>query len=146
MAHVGEPGPTRTARYLLALYIAEHRASPPVSPGRIAEMLDRSPAATTEMLKRLATDGLVAREPYEGATLTDAGRERAADLHETYVALSWFFRDVLDLDAYECEAMEMAGLVSPAVAERLTHLLFEDAEIDTEAHLDDLGASPTRAE
>lgn len=146
MAHVGEPGSTRTARYLLALYIAEHRESPPISPGRIAEMLDRSPAATTEMLQRLAADGLVSREPYEGATLTDAGRERASDLHETYVALSWFFRDVLDLDAYEREAMEMAGLVSPVVAERLAHLLFEDLDVDTEAHSDDLGVPPTRVE
>ena len=146
MAHVGEPGSTRTARYLLALYIAEHRASPPISPGRIAETLDRSPAATTEMLQRLAADGLVAREPYEGATLTEAGRERAAELHETYVALSWFFRDVLDLDAYEREAMEMAGLVSPAVAERLAHLLFEDAEVDTETPPDGLGASARHAE
>ncbi len=146
MAHVGEPESTRTARYLLALYIAEHRASPPISPGRIAEMLDRSPAATTEMLQRLAADGLVDREPYEGATLTDVGRERAGELHETYVALSWFFRDVLDLDAYEREAMKMAGLVSPAVAERLAHLLFEDLDVDIEARPDDLGVPPTRAE
>jgi len=146
MAPVGDPESTRTARYLLALYIAEHRASPPISPGRVAEMLDRSPAATTEMLQRLAADGLVSREPYEGSTLTDAGRERARELHETYVALSWFFRDVLDLDAYEREAMEMAGLISPAVAERLVHLLFEDAEVDAEARLDDVGVSPTHAE
>ncbi|WP_123619455.1 metal-dependent transcriptional regulator [Halorubrum sp. CSM-61] len=146
MAHVGEPGSTRTARYLLALYIAEHRASPPISPGRIAGMLDRSPAATTEMLQRLASDGLVDREPYEGATLTEAGRARAGDLHETYVALSWFFRDVLDLDAYEREAMEMAGLVSPAVAERLARLLFEDLDVDTDASPDDLGVPPTHAE
>ncbi|WP_200530356.1 metal-dependent transcriptional regulator [Halorubrum sp. LN27] len=146
MAHVGEPGSARTARYLLALYIAEHRASPPISPGRIAEMLDRSPAATTEMLQRLAADGLVAREPYEGATLTDAGRERAEALHETYVALSWFFRDVLDLDAHEREAMEMAGLVSPAVAERLAHLLFEDLDVDAEARSNDLGVPRTRPE
>ncbi|EMA61534.1 metal-dependent transcriptional regulator [Halorubrum kocurii] len=142
MADVGESGSTRTARYLLALYIAEHRTSPPVAPGRVAETLDRSPAAATEMLQRLAADGLVVREPYEGATLTDAGRARASDLHETYVALSWFFRDVLGLDEHEREAMELAGLVSPAVAERLAHLLFED--LDGEARSDDSDASPTR--
>lgn len=142
MADVGESGSTRTARYLLALYIAEHRTSPPVAPGRVAETLDRSPAATTEMLQRLAADGLVVRVPYEGATLTDAGRARASDLHETYVALSWFFRDVLGLDEHEREAMELAGLVSPAVAERLAHLLFE--YLDGEAQPDDSGASPTR--
>lgn len=118
---------TREAEYLLALYVAEHRSSPPVSPGRIADALGRSPAATTEMLQRLEGRGLVAREPYDGAALTDAGRERAADLHETYVALSWFFRDALGLDGHEREAMEMAGLVSPTVADRLVDLLLDDA-------------------
>jgi DtxR family Mn-dependent transcriptional regulator len=115
------------AEYLLALYIAEHRSSPPVPPGRIADAVGRSPASATEMLKRLESRGLVTREPYEGAALTEAGRERAAEVHETYVALSWFFRDVLGLDAHEREAMEMAGLVSPTVADRLAALLLEDA-------------------
>ncbi|WP_281193776.1 metal-dependent transcriptional regulator [Halorubrum sp. F4] len=128
---------TRTARYLLALYIAEHRSSPPIPSGRVAELVDRSPAAATEMLQRLETDGLVDLEPYRGATLTDAGRERAADLHEAYVALSWFFRDVLDLDAHEHEAMEMAGLLSAEVADRLVHLLVDgDGRPDVDARLD----------
>jgi DtxR family Mn-dependent transcriptional regulator len=119
---------TQTAQYLLALYIAEQRRSPPIPTGHLAEMLDRSPAATTEMLQRLEADGFVTREPYQGVTLTDAGRERGRELHETYVALSWFFRSVLDLDAHEREAMEMAGLMSPSVAQRLTTLLLDGAE------------------
>ncbi len=101
-----------------------------MSPGRVAELVDRSPAAATEMLQRLEADGLVDREPYRGATLTDAGREHASDLHETYVALSWFFRDVLDLDAHEREAMEMAGLLSPDVADRLVTLLVDGGDRD----------------
>ncbi|VTT86539.1 iron-dependent repressor [Halorubrum sp. DM2] len=116
---------TRETEYLLALYIAEHRSSPPVPPGRIADAVGRSPAATTEMLQRLERRGLVAREPYDGVALTDAGRERAEDRHEAYVALSWFFRDVLGLDAHEREAMEMAALVSPTVANRLVDLLLD---------------------
>ncbi|QLH83063.1 metal-dependent transcriptional regulator [Halosimplex pelagicum] len=118
----------RVPQYLLAIYIAEHRRSPPVPPGRMAEMLDRSPAAATEMCQRLADDGLVAYEPYEGVTLTEAGRERAEQLHETYVTVSWFFRGVLDLDDHETEAMELAGLVSPMVAERLAATLPSDPE------------------
>jgi DtxR family Mn-dependent transcriptional regulator len=112
-----------TAQYLLALYIAEQRGSPPVSSGEVADLVDRSQATATQMLQDLETDGVLTYEPYEGATLTDAGRARAADVHETYVTLSWFFRSVLDLEAYESEAMEMAGLIDPAVAERLTELL-----------------------
>lgn len=114
-------------QYLLAIYIAEHRRSPPVPPGRLAEMLDRSPSSATEMCQRLAEDGLVSYEAYEGVTLTESGRARAARLHETYVTVSWFFRGVLDLDEYETEAMELAGLVSPTVAERLAATLPTDA-------------------
>lgn len=113
----------RTPRYLLAVYIEQHRRNPPIPPGDVAEMVGRSPAATTEMLQRLEDEGLVSYEPYEGVTLTESGRERATTLHETYVTVSWFFRNVLDLDDYETEAMELAGLVSPTVAERLAAML-----------------------
>ncbi len=44
------------------------------------------------------------------------------------MTVSWFFRGVLDLDDYESEAMEMAGLVSPMVAERLAATLPCDAD------------------
>ncbi|KZX47358.1 MULTISPECIES: metal-dependent transcriptional regulator [Haloarcula] len=118
----------RTApEYLLAIYIAQHRDDPPVAPGELGEMLDRSPAAVTEMCQRLAEDGLVSYEPYDGVTLTESGREEATELHETYVTVSWFFRGVLDLDDHETEAMELAGLVSPMVAERLAATLPCDA-------------------
>ncbi|ELZ54637.1 MULTISPECIES: metal-dependent transcriptional regulator [Halorubrum] len=117
---------TSETEYLLALYIAEQRSSPPVPPGRIADAVGRSPAATTEMLQRLEDRGLVDRKPYDGVALTEAGRERAADRHEAYVALSWFFRDALGLDAHEREAMEMSGLVSPTVADRLVDLLLDE--------------------
>lgn len=114
------------AAYLIALYAAERDASGPVPPGRIADELDRSPSAVTEMLQRLEARGLVEREPYEGATLTEEGRETAAELHETYRTLTRFFRDVLGVDAYEREARRLAGSVSPTVAERLRATLLSD--------------------
>ena len=43
-------------------------------------------------------EGLLTDEPSEGAMLTEAGRRRGAELHETYVTLPWFFRGVLDLE------------------------------------------------
>ncbi|MFC7138084.1 HAMP domain-containing protein [Halobaculum litoreum] len=102
------------AQYLLALYICEYRHDSPVRTGTIADRLDRTPASATEMMKDLAADGLVEYEPYKGAALTPSGRDRAAELHETYVALSWFFRGVLELDDYERQALEIAGMLSPA--------------------------------
>jgi DtxR family Mn-dependent transcriptional regulator len=119
---------SRASQYLLAIYIAQQRDGPPVQPGTLAEMLERSPASATEMCQRLADDGLVSYEPYEGVTLTESGQERASELHETYATVSWFFRSVLDLDDYETEAMEMAGLVSPSVAQRLAATLPHDTE------------------
>jgi DtxR family Mn-dependent transcriptional regulator len=75
------------------------------------------------MLQRLDDRGLVAYEPYKGATLTTAGRDRAAELHESYVTLSWFFRSVLDLETHESEAMEVAGVIDPSVTDRLRTIL-----------------------
>ncbi|ELZ38190.1 iron-dependent repressor [Halorubrum distributum JCM 10247] len=107
----------------------------------MAETLDRSPATVTETFQRLDEDGLVEYEAYNGVTLTDAGRERAGELHETYVTISWFFQSLLELDDYEKEAMELAGLVSPTVAERLTDTL----PIETDAPSHSEGANPSAA-
>ncbi|MDZ5812797.1 metal-dependent transcriptional regulator, partial [Halorubrum sp. AD140] len=46
-----------------------------------------------------------------------------------YVTLSWFFRAVLGLDAHERQAMRMADLVSPVVADRLAETLASTEEI-----------------
>ena len=99
------------------------RGEPPVASGVVADRLDKSPPSVTEIVQRLDDQGLVVYEPYEGATLTDAGRERGTDLHQSYVTLSWFFRSVLELETHESEAMEPAGVIDPTVSERLTTVL-----------------------
>lgn len=114
---------SRGDQYLLAVYIESQRSGVPVSSGAVADRLDRSPSSVTEMLQRLDDRGLATYEPYAGATLTDAGRNRARDLHESYVTLSWFFRSVLELETHESEAMELAGVIDPSVADRLTTVL-----------------------
>jgi DtxR family Mn-dependent transcriptional regulator len=119
----GDPAMSARSQYLLGLYIAEHRHGAPVSPGVVGEMLGRSPAAVIESFREYEEEGLLTYEPYEGASLTEASRREAGALHESYVILSWFFRSVLDLDEYETEAMEMAGLVSTDIAERLASTL-----------------------
>lgn len=119
-------------QYLLVLYIADHRDESPVSPGRVAERLDRSAATAAEMFRKLDADGLVTYEPYEGVTLTDAGRGRAEEFHETYVLLSWFFRSVLELDDHEGKAIEMAAVMDREVAARLVGTLPYDADVSAE--------------
>ncbi len=110
----------------------------------VAETLDRTQGTVTETFRRLEDDGLVTYEPYDGVTLTDRGRERAAQLHETYATVLWFFRSVLDLDDHEAEAMELAGLVSPTVAERLAATL--PTEVESEPQRDRDGSGPAATE
>lgn len=125
---------TGASQYLLVLYIAEQESGAPVSPGEVAAVVDRSPAATTEMFQRLADRGLVTHEPYEGATLTASGRETATELYETYRTLSTFFDEVLDIEDAEREAMRLAGAVSPTVAERLASTLLAETDSDSSHH------------
>lgn len=129
---------TGASQYVLVLYVAERRRPAPIPSGEVAEAVGRSPAATTEMLQRLDDRGLVTYEPYEGATLTDGGRETAEELHETYGILSRFFRDVLELEGYHEEAMQLAGTVSPTVADRLASILPPEEGTDAS----DDGAEP----
>jgi len=125
------------AQYLLAVYILGHREEPPIRTNAVAETLDRSPATVTETFQRLDREGLVTYESYKGVTLTDAGRDRAAELHEAYVTVSWFFRSVLELEDYEAEAMNLAGLVSPTVAQRLAATLPTEIDTPSKADVDD---------
>jgi DtxR family Mn-dependent transcriptional regulator len=117
--------------YLIVIYAAEQEDETPIAPGRIADAVERSPAATTEMLQRLDDRGLVVHEPYEGTELTAEGRATAADLYETYRTLARFFREVLDLEDPDGEAMELAGSVSSRVTERLAAVLLEGADSQT---------------
>ncbi len=116
-------------QYLLAVYIAEERDGPPVPSGVVADAVDRSPGTVTEAFQNLAEEGAVSYEPYEGATLTEAGRGRAEELHEAYVTLSWFFRSALDLEDHEAQAMELAATVSPDVAQQLATTLLEEGSL-----------------
>lgn len=105
--------------YLLTVYELTETAGEPVSTGRIASSVGRSPAATTEMVQRLETQGLVDHEPYEGVRLTAAGRDRASELFDRYETVCRFFDEVLDIDDHRREAAAVVGTVSPAVVTRL---------------------------
>ena len=121
---------TDASQYLLVCYLAAQEGREPVSPGYVADELERSPSVTTETLQRLERRGYLSYEPYEGATLTEQGREAAADLHERYAVLSTFFGEVLELETPHREAMELAGTVSPLVTERVAETLLEDGSDD----------------
>lgn len=68
---------TGVSHYLLVLHLAEERDSPPISSGHVADAVDRSPAATTEMLQRLESDGYLTYEPAVGLSLSAAFARRS---------------------------------------------------------------------
>lgn len=110
------------------IYAAGKREDGRVAPGEIADAVGRSPSATAEMLRRLEERGLAVREPYDGATLTEGGRETAEELYGTYAVLSQFFREVIGLDDHDREAMRIDGDVIPVVTERLASTLLSGVE------------------
>lgn len=120
-----------TPQYVLAVYLLARADEAPVATGAIAEAVDRSNAAATEMVQRLESRGLVTYEPYEGVALTDAGEEMGRELFGTYETLSRFFEDVLGLADHEREAMELAGAIDPVVADRLASTLLDDVNGET---------------
>lgn len=132
---------TGAAQYLLVLYRAERDSGTPVSPGHVADAVGRSPSATTEMLQRLQRRGLVTHEPYEGASLTADGRERAEELYGTYRTLARFFDEVLDIDEYEREAMALTGAISPDVIDRLAATLLDESDVSEVQPLRDGGSA-----
>lgn len=120
----------RTAAYLVVVHTLELDTGAPVPTGLVARALDRSPAAATGMIQRLAEDGLVQHEPYTGVELTESGRARAVPLSETHETLCRFFRDVLSLDedTYPQEALSLAGVVDPQIADRLETTVLASAD------------------
>lgn len=100
-----------------------------VRTGELAEKLGVSPASVTEMLRRLATKGMVLYTPYKGAQLTDKGlvhgkrmkrRHRLAEL-------------LLELLPFEGNHHETACRLEHAINDELEvclSILFLDKKVD----------------
>ena len=63
--------------YLKAIYLLEAKTGKPVPASKLAERLAVAPASVTEMVQRLARDGLVKHVRYRGVSLTGRGRRAA---------------------------------------------------------------------
>lgn len=95
----------------------------------LASALAVSAPSATEMTKKLAGRGLVAREPYRGVALTDDGRRVALELIRHHRLLEQFLVAELGVPIAEAHAE----------AERLEHVLSERVE----AHIDAALGHPT---
>lgn len=132
-------------QYLRTMYLLEQLEDPPVSTGRVADVLEVSPASANEMIGKLAADGRVEHEKYQGATLTEAGEARAREVLQTYCILERFLVNVLGVVEYHAEAASLEAVIDETVAERLDTIIDRrsecpecfDVEADRCAYLED---------
>lgn len=90
----------------------------------IAENLTVHKSTVTAALRALAAKGLLEYSPYEHATLTAGGLERAQRVSEQHGRLRRFLAEVLLLDEQTAEinACRMEHAMDPDVVERLARL------------------------
>ncbi|MFP4218515.1 MAG: metal-dependent transcriptional regulator [Salinarchaeum sp.] len=103
---------------LKALFHLEEHADTPVTTSVLAESLGKAAPTVTNTLDTLETEGLVEREPYEGAELTPSGELVAIEVLRHHRLLETFLMEQLD---YPWEAVH-------AEAEALEHHISEEFE------------------
>ena len=133
--------------YLKALYALAPEGGA-VTTSRLAAQLSVSAPSVTNMLGRLAGEGLVIHVPRAGATLTAKGRRRALALVRRHRILETFLVRVLGLDWAEVheDAEILEHHVSERVLDAIDRLVGHPAE-DPHGHAipDRAGRMPRRA-
>jgi DtxR family Mn-dependent transcriptional regulator len=110
-------------QYLKAIYLVQEQEDGPASTGRVAEMLDVSPASANEMIGKLEERELLDHEKYKGVTLTDEGIRKASDALQTYCIIERFLHEVLDVEEFRHEAKQLEPVIDETVAERLDTII-----------------------
>ena len=117
--------------YLKTLYAIEAAAEAGTT-GNIADRLDVSPASVTAMLQRLAAfdPPLVNYEKRRGASLTDAGMERALEMVRHHRLIELFLHQVLGYrwDEVHEEAEKLEHVISEDLEERIARYLGDPTE------------------
>ncbi len=89
----------------------------------LARRLGVAPPSVTAMVRRLAADGLVVHRPYQGVTLTDAGRRVAAEVVRHHRLVELYLAEVLGVPWDEVH--EEAERLEHVISERLEHRMAE---------------------
>jgi len=95
----------------------------PVAISQLAQRLEVSPPSTIEMVKRLATQGLVTHTPYKGVALTNKGRRQAYIVLRRHRLWECFLADNLGL-AWE-KVHDFACRLEHATVPEVTNALSE---------------------
>src|SRR5438105_1231537 len=96
-----------------------------ISTGQLATTVNVSPGSVTSMLKTLAESGLATYKPYEGVSLTKAGRNLALRMLRRHRLIELFLVRTLDLtwDQVHEEAENMEHAVSDVLIDRMDEYL-----------------------
>lgn len=110
--------------YLEAIYDLESQAGSAKTTA-IARCLKVAPASVTEVLRSLSAKGLVAYEPYRGATLTAEGKRIAETIKRRHRLLEVFLTDVLRINREKVhdEACRMEHTISEETENALCRML-----------------------
>ncbi|MDF2991195.1 MAG: Mn-dependent transcriptional regulator [Microbacterium sp.] len=80
--------------YLKAIYHHTEWQDDPITPSQLAAVLGLAPSSVTEMVKKLAAQGLVTHRPYGPVSLTAAGQRRAAGVIRRHRLIeTWLVRE-----------------------------------------------------
>jgi DtxR family transcriptional regulator, Mn-dependent transcriptional regulator len=111
--------------YLRLIWKAEEWEHRGATPAELGAATGTVPSSVTGALTRLEKRGLIHREPYGSATLTDAGREIALRMVRRHRLLETFLVQHLGLgwDEVHEEAEELEHAVSDRLLDRIDDLL-----------------------
>lgn len=80
--------------YLKTVYAHTEWQDAPITPSQLATALGIAPSSVTEMVKKLAAQGLVTHRPYGPVSLTTAGGRRAAGVIRRHRLIeTWLVRE-----------------------------------------------------
>lgn len=109
--------------YLLA--IRQSRGEDPLSAADLARRMSVSPQATSEMLRRLSSAGLVTIGEARNVCLTPKGNLEADAIYRRHALVEWLLSSVLGIPWAETdpEAIRLQSHISPRVEAALDELL-----------------------
>ncbi|QYF72928.1 metal-dependent transcriptional regulator [Cryobacterium sp. PAMC25264] len=118
--------PTAAAEdYLKTIYAHTEWQADPITPKALATRLGIAPSSVTEMVKKLAADGLISHVPYGPLTLTPAGRLQATAVVRRHRLIeTWLVRELgYTWDEVHDEAEVLEHAISDRLLEAIdTHL------------------------
>ncbi|WP_227497230.1 metal-dependent transcriptional regulator [Planctomonas psychrotolerans] len=112
-----EPMPVAYEDYVKAIYAHTEWQPDPITPSALAARLGLAASSVTEMVRKLARDGLVTHRPYGAVTLTDEGTGLALRMLRRHRLIETWLVDSFGYDWDEVH--DEAEVLEHALSDRL---------------------------